>query len=247
MPHKNPEDAKRYRLEHYLRNRERVKARVAARRATEDGLQKARAATKAWKQANPRAALAQKDREALRRPGLSRDWGVRILAVIPDERRWWEGEIRGLQRVHEERLRRLRDGTAPGMTRAERFKAKYRNNPEFALNQRLRNQLKKATGAYGWVAHYFGNQARRQTGGQIWAVVGYSAQDLRSHLERQFTRGMSWERLQAGDIHIDHIVPKSTFDLDTLEDVRACFALTNLRPLWASDNLRKQARRTHLC
>lgn len=79
-------------------------------------------------------------------------------------------------------------------------------------------------------------------------VVGYSPDDLRRHLQKQFTRGMNWERFMAGEIHIDHIVPVSSFRFSSVDDpeLRACWALSNLRPMWAKDNIAKAAVRAHL-
>ena len=77
-------------------------------------------------------------------------------------------------------------------------------------------------------------------------AVGYTVDELKSHIERQFLSGMSWDNM--ADWHIDHIVPKSSFVYSSAEDedFKACWALTNLRPLWAKDNLSKSDARTHL-
>ena len=83
--------------------------------------------------------------------------------------------------------------------------------------------------------------------GKSWeACVGYSAGDLRAHLERQFSQGMSWDNY--GKWHVDHIIPAASFSYDTADDpeFRACWALTNLRPLWATENIRKSDRRVLL-
>ena len=72
-------------------------------------------------------------------------------------------------------------------------------------------------------------------------IIGYKISELHSHLDRQFVKGMGWENY--GQWHIDHIVPLSSF---ALNDVRAAWALPNLRPLWASENQRKHDNRTHL-
>ncbi|WP_318761849.1 hypothetical protein [Aminobacter niigataensis] len=84
--------------------------------------------------------------------------------------------------------------------------------------------------------------------GRSWeAMVGYAVDVLRVHLERQFLKGMSWDNY--GPVwHVDHILPDSLFNYETPEDpeFKAAWALTNLRPLWANDNLKKNARRTHL-
>lgn len=76
--------------------------------------------------------------------------------------------------------------------------------------------------------------------------IGYTAAQLRQHLERQFTKGMTWELVASAAIHIDHILPLKLFDLTDPEEVKAAFALPNLRPLWAEDNHKKHARREHL-
>ncbi|OAM77705.1 hypothetical protein A3840_08725 [Devosia elaeis] len=84
-------------------------------------------------------------------------------------------------------------------------------------------------------------------GGKSWTeLVGYGVSELRAHLERQFLPGMTWDN--KSEWHIDHIVPQSSFNYTSTDDpdFRACWALTNLRPLWARDNVRKQAKRTHL-
>lgn len=72
-------------------------------------------------------------------------------------------------------------------------------------------------------------------------LLGYSMDELRQHLERQFTKGMTWERFMKGEIHIDHIIPVSAFNIQSVDDpdFKACWALTNLRPMWARENLSK--------
>ena len=74
------------------------------------------------------------------------------------------------------------------------------------------------------------------------ALLGYSINELRTHLERQFLKGMSWENM--GEWHIDHIVPLSSFTITGPDDpeLRRAWALPNLRPLWAKDNIRKGAK-----
>jgi len=88
---------------------------------------------------------------------------------------------------------------------------------------------------------------RKTKNGRSWeALVGYDLSALRQHLERQFLSGMSWDNF--GRWHIDHIIPRSSFCFTDVGDseFRACWALTNLRPLWAADNRRKSAKRLHL-
>ena len=74
-------------------------------------------------------------------------------------------------------------------------------------------------------------------------LVGYSVNQLKRHIEKQFSEGMTWENW--GIVwHIDHIIPLSAFNFTKPEDpdFRRAWALSNIRPLWAKDNLSKSAK-----
>lgn len=73
----------------------------------------------------------------------------------------------------------------------------------------------------------------------FWSSVDYCRNQLADHLEKQFLAGMGWHNMR--EWHIDHIVPVSSFSFKSIEDdeFKACWALSNLRPLWAKDNLLK--------
>lgn len=80
--------------------------------------------------------------------------------------------------------------------------------------------------------------------GRSWeTLVGYSRQELLAHIELQFVKGMSWANY--GEWHIDHIRPVSSFSFTSFDcpDFKDCWALTNLRPLWAAENIAKGAKR----
>lgn len=66
-------------------------------------------------------------------------------------------------------------------------------------------------------------------------MLGYSADELKEHIESLFTEGMSWSNW--GEWHIDHIKPVSLFEEDT--DISIVNALENLQPLWSFENLSK--------
>ena len=116
-----------------------------------------------------------------------------------------------------------------------RTKQKELTDPAFRLrrlmSRRMWVSLKKAKDGWSWES-----------------LVGYTRKDLLEHLEKQFTKGMSWERFSVGEIHIDHIVPVSSFNCTSPSgpEFHACWALANLRPLWAKDNMSKGAQMTHL-
>ena len=70
------------------------------------------------------------------------------------------------------------------------------------------------------------------------SIIGCDWEALKNHIEAQFTCGMSWDN--RGKWHVDHIVPLAS--AKTIEDVIQLNHYTNLRPLWALDNLKKGAR-----
>jgi hypothetical protein len=70
-------------------------------------------------------------------------------------------------------------------------------------------------------------------------LLGCSLEKFLEHLEKQFTKGMSWQNYGNKGWHIDHIKPCASFDLTDPEQQKICFHYTNLQPLWAEDNLRK--------
>jgi len=66
-------------------------------------------------------------------------------------------------------------------------------------------------------------------------LLGCSVEQFKTHLELQFTEGMTWDNY--GQWHIDHIKPCYSFDLSKPEQQLECFNYLNQRPLWAIDNL----------
>jgi hypothetical protein len=66
-------------------------------------------------------------------------------------------------------------------------------------------------------------------------MLGYSATDLKNHIESLFKEGMSW--INFGEWEVDHIKPVSKWSKDSLiSDVNA---LSNLQPLWKEENRAK--------
>lgn len=66
-------------------------------------------------------------------------------------------------------------------------------------------------------------------------MLGCSIEYMKIHIEKQFLKGMSWDNRSLW--HIDHIVPISSAKNEN--DVIMLNHFTNLRPLWAKDNLSK--------
>jgi len=72
-------------------------------------------------------------------------------------------------------------------------------------------------------------------------LLNYSIQELKDHLEKQFTSGMTWENYGKYGWHIDHKIPRSKLIYDSVDhpNFKLCWELKNLQPLWSQDNWRK--------
>jgi hypothetical protein len=66
-------------------------------------------------------------------------------------------------------------------------------------------------------------------------ILGYSAVQLKHHIEKQFKENMSWENY--GEWEIDHIKPLTSFDVSS--NPSEVNALSNLQPLWKEENITK--------
>lgn len=78
--------------------------------------------------------------------------------------------------------------------------------------------------------------------GETWTnILGYDAQALIDHLSKTMPEGYSWNDYGRDGLHIDHIIPKSSFKVTDkfCEELKQCWALSNLRLLPAKENLQK--------
>lgn len=83
---------------------------------------------------------------------------------------------------------------------------------------------------------------REERGVRTAVVLGYTREQLRAHLEAQFTEGMTWLNYGNGGWHVDHVYPVARFVKAGITDPRIVNALANLRPCWAIENHRKSSR-----
>jgi hypothetical protein len=70
-------------------------------------------------------------------------------------------------------------------------------------------------------------------------LIGCDRETFLSHIEKQFTEGMTWENYGLKGWHVDHILPLSSFDLTVEDEVKKACYYINLQPLWWQDNLEK--------
>ena len=106
----------------------------------------------------------------------------------------------------------------------ENRKKRYYNDPKYKIKQILRSRF------YGVIIKKY----------QSSMDFGCSIDELCLHIESMFLDGMTWDN--HGKWHIDHIKPCCAFDLTDPKQQQECFHYSNLQPLWAVDNLKKNGK-----
>ena len=79
--------------------------------------------------------------------------------------------------------------------------------------------------------------------GRHWeSLVGYTIDQLKKHIEKNFLPGMNWENRNLW--HIDHKIPILAFNFEKAEDLdfKRCWSLKNLQPLESKQNMIKNSR-----
>ena len=120
--------------------------------------------------------------------------------------------------------------TTHGMSKTPEYRRTWQNNkrasdPSYKLNNNISRGIRSSLN---------GNKTMHWEG-----LVDYTLNELIKHLESLFITGMNWDNY--GEWHIDHIIPKSVFNFTKPEheDFKRCWALKNLQPLWAEENISK--------
>jgi len=233
---RDPEKLRINRRRHYERHRELTKQKVLVRKlARRADLAKVEA-DRLWRREHKRklreAALAsgltsagkiRKVRRLSKHEQFEREQDRMMVDNAKQAWQWWIGHLAPEQWLDSYWQSHPKPWNDPRLTLTQSLGVRYRIDPRYALKSRVRNWMNKVL--------------RGKKCGRRWAdILGYSIDQLHAHLEQRFLPGMSWSNM--GDWHIDHIKPVNTFSFSCETDVDfiACYALSNLRPLWAIDN-----------
>lgn len=124
-------------------------------------------------------------------------------------------------------------------------KKRYHNKPEVKERMKIYNKIyqtehkdkyynyrRKHPHIIAWRSVLYSTLKRLGTlkEGHTVDVLGYSALELKEHLEKLFTPGMTWEN--HGEWHVDHIIAVINFNSDS--DIKEVCGLSNLQPLWST-------------
>lgn len=126
--------------------------------------------------------------------------------------------------------------------RREYYKTRLQNDLLFKIKRRVSSQV--------W--HSLFKKGSSKNNKSICDFLPYSIQELKEHLENLFEPWMTWDNygryvakdwddndLSTWKWQIDHIIPHSLFEYSSMEDqiFQDCWALNNLRPYSAKQNL----------
>jgi hypothetical protein len=114
---------------------------------------------------------------------------------------------------------------------ASYISARRKLDPMYAMKDRLSVRIREAFQAKG---------IKKNT--KTIDMLGCDIVEFKAHIEKQFLFGMSWENKDQW--HVDHIVPCASAKNE--EELKALFHYTNLRPIWAKDNLSKSNKTIYL-
>jgi hypothetical protein len=112
-------------------------------------------------------------------------------------------------------------------TKRDQMRNRRRSNPLALIAERVRSRLR-----------HFIKCRNYSKPSKTQEILGCDWSHLKSHLESQFTKGMSWANRNLW--HIDHIIPLAS--AKSIEEVIKLSHYTNLQPLWAVDNFKKGAK-----
>ena len=101
------------------------------------------------------------------------------------------------------------------------YKQRRQTDPLFKMRCTLRNLIGMSMKNQGYTKK-----------SKTYNILGVDFETFKKHIERQFTKGMTWNN--HGEWHYDHIIPVSS--AKTEEEVLKLNHYTNFQPLWAADN-----------
>jgi hypothetical protein len=131
-------------------------------------------------------------------------------------------------KLRDEKYRKLNKDSI--RERAKLYRRRWREDTQNKLNEIMSNAIYKQ----------LKDKSISKNRLEWFKIVNYSAEDLKKHLENLFDENMDWSNY-GSYWHIDHIKPKRLFIFNSVhqQEFKDCWALTNLRPLSAKENLQK--------
>ena len=237
MPYKDKKKAKERCREYYITHSDTIKER-----------------TKKYRKEHPEKRREYNKRYLERHPGYNKKYHKEhIERAIECGRKWC--------REHPEQVRKIKNKSLKEHPekRRESCREYHKNHVEQIKEYRKRHieQDRKSKNKYnkrrrmtsmGRLNNSISSNVRQsllgnKANGHWESLVGWTIEQGRKHFEGLFVQGMSWDNYgnKVGYWSIDHIKPISKYNFSIPEDLgfKQCWALSNLRPMWHIENIRK--------
>jgi hypothetical protein len=189
--------------------------------------------------------------------GLNKQQVLRILKengveLGPSGRRFIGGKKRSDKKYRQKNKQRLDEYTKIWYEQNKEHRKEYlkdyreKNIDKIRKTKRVYEKTRKANDPiYKLIANFRTaiyqvlKENNLQKNGHYFKILGYSPEELITHLEKKFVGEMSWENY--GTWHVDHIRPIVSFEINEINDEEfvKCWSLENLQPMWGEDNIRK--------
>lgn len=209
---KNPEKIKESKKKHYLKNKEKYSN-----------------LNKKWKEKNPEYMTTYLKHYYIKHKEILTERSKNYYETNKDEL-----------------LEKCKEYVKNNFNKTADYQKKYReNNKEKLQNYRyFYNKNRRETDTFFNLKNSVSHRVRQflkvkkiTKNNKTFEIVGCTPEFLKEHLEKQFKDGMTWENYGLFGWHIDHIIPLSS--AKTEEEIYKLCHYTNLQPLWAEENLKK--------
>lgn len=248
MPFKDPEKAKEYHKKYYEKNKEKRKEYI--KNWKKENPEKVREHKKKWEKENKEKRREQgkkwKEENKEQIKEYMKKWREENKEQIKEYNKNWEKENREKVKEWQRKWREENREHLRG------YHKKWREeNPEYKKNwQKEKYHTDPCYKLRRLTARVVNAALKEGKGGK--SMLPYvdwnSYEELKAHLESQFEDWMTWENHGMWHPterrwHIDHIKPQSVLleGVTSMDDpkFRECWALENLRPLEARENIIK--------
>lgn len=193
------------------------------------------AAVSRWRNRNPEKAREACAKSRRAHPekvkARSRKWYIENKELSRKNAKEWRKNNPDRVREHGREYSRKWRAANPEKAKenARRGSKKRREDPIRRLEDAIKNGIYRGIRGISKAGHTFD-------------MLGYSLDELTAHIQSKFKPGMSWDNY--GEWHVDHKVPLAAHNYQTTDDIdfKKAWALSNLQPMWGSDNQSKGAK-----
>jgi hypothetical protein len=142
----------------------------------------------------------------------------------------WEERNSGWREEYRE-AHKYKNLSEEGKERIRAYARELRKDASYRIHNNVGRRL----------ATYMRSNGLPKGGSRTESLLGYTIKELKEHIQSQFKDGMSWDNYGKHGWHIDHRIPLTSYKIDSYDhpNFKKAWALENLQPMWATENLSK--------